>query len=543
MTPSQAVISEGCTDANPTLDQQACIESRQIFKRNESTTWSTEQLANEGLFGLATVEESKLDLTGNAYYGFDSVDLGIDGSGLPTIPNQLVAGIATNDFWLGSLGLSPNPFNITTLNNPIPSVLGNLRNASKTPSLSWAYTAGASYKEPPAFGSLVLGGFDTSRFDDKKRVADIPFGADFSRDLVVELQSITYDTIGASPLLANSVNIFIDSMVSHLWLPLAACQAFEAAFDLTWNDTAKLYTVNDTLHESLVAQNPTFTFTIGGSRSKPDEKVDIVFPYAAFDLSVTAPFVDSGSSRYFPLKRANDSSQYTLGRAFLQEAYIVADYERRNFSIAQATFPDSGTPAKLEAILPEGFTVEEDKGGSSLPVAAIAGIAVGAVLLIALVAFFLLFRRRRRRNRRAEATMPFQPMYGVNNQYPPDEKKDFVSATAAEQQPLQGELDGTDTHRYELDPGTGLKVEELSAEVNRFEIGEGKSKDGIHEIAAGDRKREVYEMAEVRKEKPEIFEMEGSFGPEIPKALKPGRSHPTVLKPGSGVGGLQRSDL
>jgi len=42
-------------------------------------------------------------------------------------------------------------------------------------------------------------------------------------------------------------------------------------------------------------------------------------PYAAFDLVADYPLVID-SSRYFPLMRAANESQYTLGRTFLQEA-------------------------------------------------------------------------------------------------------------------------------------------------------------------------------------------------------------------------------
>jgi len=124
------VLPEGCGDANPGLAN--CSDSRgQTFARNASSSWSTQRLSNGGLFQLNTFEESYLGLTGNGYYGFDTVSLG---SGIPTLQNQLIAGIGTNSYWLGSLGLSPLGFNITTLNDPIPSLLSNLRNESLVPS-------------------------------------------------------------------------------------------------------------------------------------------------------------------------------------------------------------------------------------------------------------------------------------------------------------------------------------------------------------------------------------------------------------------------
>jgi len=94
----RVLIPQGCSQANPGLAN--CNNDRGwSFISNASSTWSTQRLANNGLFTLYTVEEGLLGLTGNAYYGFDTLNLGLPGSGLPSITNQVVAGIATNDFW------------------------------------------------------------------------------------------------------------------------------------------------------------------------------------------------------------------------------------------------------------------------------------------------------------------------------------------------------------------------------------------------------------------------------------------------------------
>jgi Eukaryotic aspartyl protease len=321
---------------------------------------------------------------------------------MPTLSHQLIAGIATPDFWLGSLGLSPLPFNFTSLNEPLPSLLGTLRREKQIPSNSWAYTAGAHYQDPPVFGSLTLGGYDSSRFVPNTDIS-IPFGADQSRDLVVGLHSITYNTIGSAPLLSSGIHAFINSMVSHLWLPIEACQAFEQALNLTWNDTAELYLIDDAVHESLVAQNPAFTFTVGPA-SKAGESVAIRMPYAAFDLNVSAPLVTS-TSRYFPLKRAQNSSQYTLGRVFLQAAYIIADYDRSNFSVAQALFPSTPEPQSLIPILAPGDQDPTLPGGRApasgshgrFSPGAIAGIvlAVAITIFCATLVWVIYVRRQR----------------------------------------------------------------------------------------------------------------------------------------------------
>lgn len=150
------MIPEGCSTSLNTNISNCAYERGYDFTSNQSITWSTQRLGNGGLYQLDTLVESELGLTGNAYYGFDTVELGLDGSGLPTLTNQLIAGFATDSFWLGSLGLSPIPFNFTNLDDPVASILSTLRNQSYIPGTSWAYTAGASYRSPPVYGSLSL---------------------------------------------------------------------------------------------------------------------------------------------------------------------------------------------------------------------------------------------------------------------------------------------------------------------------------------------------------------------------------------------------
>jgi hypothetical protein len=376
-----------------------------------STTWSTKGIQNGidgAIFSLNTYEESFLGLSGNASYGYDTINLGVPGAGLPSLQKQVIAGIWTDDFFLGSLGLSPVPFNFTNLNDPQPSMLSTLYNQSLIPSRSWAYSAGAHYNNPPVFGSLTLGGFDTTRF--KPNNVSFSFGADFSRDLLVSLQSVTYDTAGSSPLLASSIDIFIDSLITEIWLPANVCEAFARQFNLTWNEQGQLYFVGEEAHAILVKQNPTFTFKVGPAGGG-GETVEIVLPYAAFDLNLTAPIVGN-DTRWFPLKQAQNSTQYTLGRVFLQEAYVIADYERHNFSISQILFPSTSVAANLVAIHPPGhetndttnITATSTKRG--LQTGAIAGIAIAGVATLALVAIAaLLWRRKKKRHELADTSV------------------------------------------------------------------------------------------------------------------------------------------
>ena len=135
--------------------------------------------------------------------------------------------------------------NVSTLNDPRPSLLAALRNSDQIPSTSWAYRAGAFYQAPKVLGSLTLGVYDTTRLVQNN--VSFMYRNDQSRNLLAGIQSITLDSADF-PLLSAGIYALIGSLVPDLCLPLGACQAFEQAFGLVWNDTAKLHLLSDVLH-------------------------------------------------------------------------------------------------------------------------------------------------------------------------------------------------------------------------------------------------------------------------------------------------------
>lgn len=136
-----------------------------------------------------------------------------------------------------------------------------------------------------------MGGFDSSRFIEND--VTFAFNQVDERDLTVDVESILMTTSNNSvDLLNNTIAAYIDSTIPYFYLPL----------------------VNDTLHKSLQTQNATVTFSIDNAT----QSVNVSLSYAAFDLIAEYPLVTK-TTRYFPLMRATNDSQYTLGRAFLQE--------------------------------------------------------------------------------------------------------------------------------------------------------------------------------------------------------------------------------
>lgn len=343
--------------------------------------------AANGLFGLETVALSNRS---------DSLEL----------PHQVVAAIADKSFYLGQFGLGPKPSNFTTYNDPIPNYMATLVNQSKIPSMSFGYTAGAHYRDR-APASLTLGGYDENRFE----VSELShkMNADNTRPLQLGIQKILAENTlkGSVNLLPTGTFYLVDSTVPHIWLPDDAIDEFVSAFGLTYDNTTDLYLVNNTIHEELLQKQPTLTFVLGNStQDGMGTTQNIELPYAAFDLQAGYPFYANDTVRYFPIRRAANESQYTIGRTFLQEAYVIVDWERQNFTVAQARF-DNLNEEKLVPILSRANEPSSDhtqpgeetseSQSSGLGAGAIAGIVVGVVVFLAFIgtAAFLYLRKKK----------------------------------------------------------------------------------------------------------------------------------------------------
>lgn len=235
------------------------------------------------------------------------------------------------------------------------------------------------------------------------------FASDDSRSLTVGLQSITASNTlqGVATPLTSGVLALIDSTVPHIWLPRNACDTFAEAFGLQYDAQTELYLVHDINHTKLQRLNPTVSFKIGNTIDGGDF-VNIELPYLAFVLQASSPFYPTAKN-YFPLRRANNDSQYTLGRTFLQEAYIIVDYERSNFSVGQALFKDPN-PQQIVTIksaysnVNSTSTSSHSSSHSSSHISrpgVIAGIALGvgaALLGIFLIVMFLCRKRSSKRS-------------------------------------------------------------------------------------------------------------------------------------------------
>ncbi|KAL8950015.1 MAG: hypothetical protein Q9222_003924 [Ikaeria aurantiellina] len=355
------VRAGGCDP--PSLD---CTNARGgLFNESTSSTWN-----DLGHFTLAL--EQNLGHNESGAFGLDTLSIGLsNATGGPTLNSQIIAGIETQHWYTGMFGLQQQPMNLSDFDHPQQSFLSSLRSQNLIPSLSWAYTAGAHYRSKGSFGSLILGGSDTSRYVPSN--FSFKLAPDVTRDLVVGIKSITCTLINGSmsSLLPSPTLAFIDSTVPYLYLPPDACTAFESALGLVYNKKNNLYFVDDALHQTLSNINPRFTFHLANDKVS-ESTVSITLPYASFDLTAKPPLLPNSTS-YFPLRRGADN-QITLGRAFLQEAYIITDYEQKNFTVAQARF-DENTEPEIVPIPWNATAVPQESRRISRP--ALIGISVG----------------------------------------------------------------------------------------------------------------------------------------------------------------------
>ena len=344
------------------------------FEPNFSTTW--ENITANGTNSFPSNLDTASGLNQTAWYGFDNVSLSTQSGHKISAGSQTIVGIETEEIYIGLLGLSPRstnftksdqskPSNLPTLKKrgktesgsskgdiwedvgesivdslgntkaqmSKPSLLQSLKHKGKIASLSWGYTAGNLYatqrpgnskQEVGAVGSLTLGGYDASRCTPEN--ATFKMNTVPAKELTVNIKSVdVFDGLQKNGSVAgNGSDHFaavIDSTVSEMWLPENICRRFEQAFNLTWNETSQKYSIDDTYSNSTTKRGSSVTLWLtnstedDGSSSDKFSRAFIHLPYEAF-------YQSSGTigPALFPLRRAANESQYTLGRVFLQAA-------------------------------------------------------------------------------------------------------------------------------------------------------------------------------------------------------------------------------
>ena len=87
-----------------------------------------------------------MNISATALFGNDTIRLGAEDSGGPSLDKQVIGGVASEEYYLGMLGLNPKPNKFSALDNGQSSYITSLKDRGLIPNISFAYTAGARYR-------------------------------------------------------------------------------------------------------------------------------------------------------------------------------------------------------------------------------------------------------------------------------------------------------------------------------------------------------------------------------------------------------------
>ncbi|GAO18759.1 hypothetical protein UVI_02040810 [Ustilaginoidea virens] len=403
------------------IGNSLCATSRGgIYDPAKSKQWSGLGMWQLGLPDMVTA--------GSGQYGFDSIAASSRITNVRfSMSNVLLSAISSTDYFLGyfGVGLRSGNFGDVVASPPLRQAVASF---GWIPSYSYGYTAGASYRG--IVGSATLGGYDSARFAPHDTTFTMNQTEGIPRPLVRGIQVAAVN--GSRPaawksetmtLLQynNSFTAVIDTTTPYLWLPPTVCDRFARALNLTYNNTYSLYTLTNDQYRQYSSDDFSMAFTF--SLSSEDNRdnfglplhvpgvVNITVPIRAFVSLLEYPFMNSTIAYgtpavpYFTLRRAPDDT-FIIGNAFMQEAYLITQYDSGIFSIHQARFPaDAIGGAQLQAIRQPSNSPypapPNPSTGNGLSAGPIAGIVVGSVALCSIFLLaFLCYRRRRQRQQR-----------------------------------------------------------------------------------------------------------------------------------------------
>jgi hypothetical protein len=163
-----------------------------------------------------------------------------------------------------------------------------------------------------AFSSLTLGGFDLGRTQGDPLI--INMAPDDGRELKIAIKSISkQNETSDTSLLESPILTILDSSQSFIWLPRDVCARFELELGLTRpaaNSTRQMYLLSNDTHDSLVRENPTFTFELS-STINSNNTLKVIIPYGVMDLTAKHP-IALNTKPFFPIKCAANHTQVQI---------------------------------------------------------------------------------------------------------------------------------------------------------------------------------------------------------------------------------------
>lgn len=324
-----------------------------------------------------------LDLEGEAAVRYMD-DMSLSGSTVENVSLILLdsqrvkyPGGLTSPFFAGCLSIGGNRDthqrftrgDAPSINASIPP--GAMWENEKTPSNSFGMHIGSVQPSMP--GSLWFGGYDQNRV-----VGDILTLRGSPRAEGITLWDIGIDVIGGkSPFdfeskegllaagnssIGRGFKVRVDGCSPYMTLPRSTCDNIAANLPVSFDEDLGLYIWNTTSdkYKEIIPSATALTFSfISSSNTNP---VKIRVPFMHLNLTLSAPLRDNPTP-YFPC-HVNGKGSYVLGRAFLQDAFVGANWhpEADTWWLAQAPGRSIQATPNVVAIEEKDNTIT--KGGN-----------------------------------------------------------------------------------------------------------------------------------------------------------------------------------
>jgi hypothetical protein len=374
--------------SNATLSPNACFASTAGLYAVESSGTALETVIH--FPGAIDYTHSGLQVQGTPGIGvLDQMNIGTS-DGLRnaiTVPNVTIAvyddiaavypsgsieALQVGTLGLGYLGTVNQSFTETgqpSINGSL--IPGYLQAANLTPSNSFGLHIGSVKSK--IGGSLYFGGYDQTRVcgnisTQQGAFAGIEPDDDGKRGLI-DLLDIAINVIdGSSPFNISTIsnllatgNSSIGPALSlpllpegpYLDLPKSSCDAIAAWLPVTYNTDLGLYTwnTNDPRYTQIVSSPSVLSFIFRKDQTNT-QNITINVPFMLLNLTLESPLVTLPVP-YFPCN-AQSNGRYSLGRAFLQAAFVGANWNANNnqgvWWLAQAPGPNIGSQSNVQTI-------------------------------------------------------------------------------------------------------------------------------------------------------------------------------------------------
>ena len=260
---------------------------------------------------------------------------------------------------VGELSLGPgfNPSFSESKDTPSINaslVPGDLEAQKVIPSNSFGLHVGIGVEALKLDLSLWFGGYDASRivgpvsFQSTNDylfaidLLDIGIGVDHGGSPLSSLPQQGLLSQGNSSLSNTGTSVILNPGAPYLYLPSSTCAAIAKNLPVTYDAGKALYFWNtaDSRYATIVTSPTYLSFVFRGSSGE----LTIKAPFHLLNLTLEEPLV-SIDTPYFPCQPPRGpGSHYSLGRAFLQAAFIGVNWARAGESewyLAQAPGPNT----------------------------------------------------------------------------------------------------------------------------------------------------------------------------------------------------------